>query len=83
MMNSSYNDVSSEKRQHFVMLQLLLSLQNDIWVQKLHTDHKHYPDLRSGSSERVIKSTWLLVKIASYLVIIGWLLSDNPGASSV
>ena len=29
------------------------------------------------------KSTWLPVKIASYLVIIGWLLSDNPGASSV
>ena len=27
MMNSSYNDVSSENRQHFVMLQLLLSLQ--------------------------------------------------------
>lgn len=82
-MNSSYNDVSSENRQHFVMLQLLLSLQNDIWVQKLHTDHKHYPDLCSGSFERVVKSTWLPAKIASYLVIIGWLFSDNPGASSV
>ena len=73
-MNSSYNDVSSENRQHFAMSQLLVFLQNDIWVLKLHTDHKHYPDLGSGSSERVIKSTLLPAKIAAYLVIISWLL---------
>ena len=72
-MNSSYNDVSSENRQHFVIPQLVF-LQNDILVRKLHTNQKYYPDLSSGSSERVVKSTRLLAKIAAYLVIIGWLL---------
>ena len=71
-MNSSYSDVS-ENRQHFVIPQLVF-LQNDILVRKLHTNQKYYPDLSSGSSERVVKSTRLLAKIAAYLVIIGWLL---------
>ena len=74
MMNSRYNDVSSENRSEYFAMPQVVFLQNDIGVLKLHTDHKHYPDLGSGSSERVVKSTLLPAKITAYLVIISWLL---------